>query len=92
MRGSGTDASDTASSMEEQRLLSELRGMRLRELRKRAKEVGVSSNTLESAMDSDEPEGTVIDLIVARSGSAGEDRPHFVATKDGRQRKRPTDL
>eukprot|EP01046_Picozoa_sp_COSAG06_P021451 COSAG06_NODE_1614_length_8932_cov_4.428507_1_plen_1634_part_10 len=61
----------------EQRLLTELQGMRLRDLRKRAKEVGVGSDALENAMDSDEPEATVVELIVARTRSVGKDKPHF---------------
>eukprot|EP01046_Picozoa_sp_COSAG06_P063118 COSAG06_NODE_14526_length_1149_cov_3.281905_1_plen_383_part_11 len=65
------------AAREEQRLLSELQGMRLRDLRKRAKEVGVGSDALENAMDSDEPEASVIELIVARSQSVDEDKPHF---------------
>ena len=61
----------------EQRLLTELHGLRLKDLRKRAKELGVGSDALENAMDSDDPDAAVVELIVARSRSVGEDKPHF---------------
>ena len=54
-------ASDTADKS----LLSELEGMRLKDLRTKARESGVSAQQLASAMDSGEPEQSVIAMIVA---------------------------
>ena len=51
--------------------------MRLKELRKRAKSIGINSEVLEQAMDADEPEATVIDLIMAHTNSVENDKPHF---------------
>ena len=52
---------------------ADLAGLSLKELRKRAKAVGITAEQLETAMDGDEPEDAVIELIVALSqGPAGD--------------------
>ena len=51
-------------------LQDELQGLTLRELRKRAKEAGVGATALESAMDEDEPEAAVIELLMNAAPSA----------------------
>jgi hypothetical protein len=56
--------------------VAELQGLKLRELRKRAKEAGVSAEALEAAMDDDEPEAAVIAMLVAagpKAANAGGD-------------------
>ena len=70
---------DQSSNGEELKLklLAELQGMRLKDLRKRAKKDGVSGDALDSAMDADEPQAAVIELIVSLFESAFADRPHF---------------
>eukprot|EP01046_Picozoa_sp_COSAG06_P014490 COSAG06_NODE_900_length_11658_cov_9.850852_4_plen_1819_part_00 len=73
---SGSQAS-TAAVRAQQRLRAELQGMLLRDLRKRAKEVGVSGNMLDNAMDDDDPEAAVIELIVAQSEPVAGEKPHF---------------
>jgi hypothetical protein len=64
---------DTGARADKAALLSELQGLRLRELRQRAKEIGVSSEDLDSAMDADEPDATLIELIVSLSESSQDD-------------------
>ena len=59
----------------EEALRSELEGLRLKELRQRAREVGVSGEQLESAMDTDEPEASLIELVLARAKAAGAKAP-----------------
>ena len=68
----------TSGAEDEQRLLTELQAMRLKDLRRRAKDIGVSADVLESAMDADEPEAAVIGMIVVQSKTlAAADKPHF---------------
>ena len=55
-----------SSSAAEAALRQELGSLKLRELRKRAKEAEMSTSDLEAAMDSDDPEGTVIDFLVSQ--------------------------
>ena len=43
---------------------AELRALGLKELRRRAKAAGMPASELEAAMDSDEPEASLIDFIV----------------------------
>ena len=51
-------------------LLTELQGLALRDLRKRAKAAGVQLDDLENAMDAEEPEEAVIELMRRRSEPA----------------------
>eukprot|EP01043_Picozoa_sp_COSAG02_P047885 COSAG02_NODE_4637_length_5143_cov_3.538660_4_plen_351_part_00 len=43
---------------------AELEGLKLKELRRRAREVGVHPEKLEDAMDTDDPYGTVIEILM----------------------------
>ena len=53
-------------------LRKELDGLRLKDLRKKAKELGVDEDTLEDALDADDPKTAVIALIINASGAAGD--------------------
>ena len=71
MRTSTDDQLSGGTAADEQRLLNELQGMRQRYLRKRAKEIGVSGDRLEHAMDTDEPEAAAIELITYGTDEIG---------------------
>ena len=76
----GLHAADANARAGETALVSELQGLRLKELRQRAKEVGITAEELDTAMDSDEPEAAVIELIVALTESpAGVTEPGLLA-------------
>ena len=81
---------DQSSNREELKLklLAELQEMRLKDLRKRAKKDGISDDALDSAMDADEPEAAVIELIVSLFESASADRLHFGSAKASSQPER----
>ena len=66
-------------------LLSELR---LKELRARAKEVGVDEDALEDATDSDDPRQAVVELLLRRHRSA-PDAPGAFKEEIAHQRVRP---
>ena len=69
----------TAGSTEDQELRSELEGLRLRELRARAKRVNIDQDEVDDATDSDDPKAAIIELLV-RHGPGSEsayDRRHF---------------
>eukprot|EP01043_Picozoa_sp_COSAG02_P040569 COSAG02_NODE_3294_length_6996_cov_21.108743_5_plen_405_part_00 len=52
-------------------LQAELQGLKLKDLRQRAREAGMSSAELEAAMDTDEPESTLISYVMqAHTGGA----------------------
>eukprot|EP01046_Picozoa_sp_COSAG06_P050892 COSAG06_NODE_8178_length_2247_cov_2.238827_1_plen_674_part_01 len=53
-------------------LRKELQGLRLKELRKRAKDAGVDSELLEDATDADDPKVAVIQLLMTQSTAAEE--------------------
>ena len=57
----------------ESALMSELQGLRLKDLRKRAKDCGVAAEVLEGAMDDDSPEGAVIGLVLAATRASSDD-------------------
>ena len=77
-------AAAVEESAVEASLVSELQGLKLRELRKRAKEHGVGAEQLDEAMDADEPEAAVIELLVAQqrdsrdgaTAALAADKPH----------------
>ena len=70
-----------AVAQNEVALLSELHGLRLKELRKRAKAARVEPVKLDSAMDQDEPEAALIELLVTASRVSADsaDTPRFDA-------------
>eukprot|EP01052_Picozoa_sp_SAG31_P006591 SAG31_NODE_304_length_18019_cov_10.386440_6_plen_139_part_00 len=45
-------------------LRTELEGLRLKALRKRARDAGIGGEALEDAFDSDDPKGTLVDLLI----------------------------
>ena len=59
-------ADDSASQLaqREAALLSELQGLRLKELRKRARDAGVDGELLDDATDADDPKAAVIALLM----------------------------
>ena len=48
-------------------LRQELMGLRLKEIRARAKQAGVSADALEEAVDSDDPKEATIELLIQAS-------------------------
>ena len=59
-------------------LQTELQGLRLNALRKRAKAAGVDADDLEDTTESDDPKAAVIQLLLAHAASsqaAADDRP-----------------
>ena len=62
-----TDVLD--SSPEHASLRAELSGLRLKDLRIRAKDAGVSSDDLEDAVDADDPKSATIELLLRAEGA-----------------------
>eukprot|EP01046_Picozoa_sp_COSAG06_P059558 COSAG06_NODE_12358_length_1391_cov_1.183437_1_plen_360_part_10 len=71
-------------------LRKELQGLRLKELRTRGRDAGISPERLEDATDSDDPKAAVIELLLAQpdSSEAAKDRPHFGDGKPKSKRDR----
>ncbi len=78
---------ETQREEELQKLREELGGMKVKALKKRAKEAEVDEEKLEDADDADDVKGTIIDLIVAKEHggppAAAVVKPHFSATDSG---------
>eukprot|EP01052_Picozoa_sp_SAG31_P034448 SAG31_NODE_4028_length_3651_cov_36.316160_3_plen_751_part_00 len=72
-----------ADSHDREKLRDELRQMKLMALHKRAKFESVDESAIEDAMDSENPKGGLIDLILLRRPykSARSETPHFGANK-----------
>ena len=71
-----SEAAGDAASLHAQKsaaMLSELQGLRPKELRKRARDVGINAELLEDAIDADDPKSAVIELLMAKSSDAGEE-------------------
>jgi lambda repressor-like predicted transcriptional regulator len=68
-----------ASSAGDAALRQELQGLRLKELRKMAREAGVDDNALEDALEAGDPKAEVIALLLAARQLTAvlADRPHF---------------
>jgi hypothetical protein len=81
---------ETAEHEEQQRLREELGGLRVMALHKRASSAGVSDVAIEEAMDSSDPKGTLIELLLAQPvlSSTKDDKPHFGAPKQQEQEQR----
>jgi hypothetical protein len=63
---------------------AELEGLRLKELRKRAKAAGIDADDLEDTIESDDPKAAVIQLLLVHGESSPEqadNRPHFGTTE-----------
>jgi len=71
----------TVGSREGQELRSELEGLRLKELRARAKQANIDQDEMDDATDSDDPKTAMIELLLRHQAdtvaSASDDRPHF---------------
>eukprot|EP01052_Picozoa_sp_SAG31_P019379 SAG31_NODE_1409_length_8471_cov_12.764931_2_plen_441_part_00 len=63
-------AQHVSSTRAQATLQSELQGLKLKDLRKRAKARGVSPANLEEAMDADDPESAVVGLLLAIESEA----------------------
>ena len=50
-------------------LRAELEGMRLKELRQRARAEGVGADEMEEAADSDEPKAAMVELLLQRAAA-----------------------
>lgn len=68
-------------SQDKQSLEQELHGLPLKDLRQRARDMGVSSMSLENAMDAGDPAADVIRLVVNASTRSSGDKPHSRALK-----------
>ena len=56
---------DSSASPDDQALAAELGGLKRSQLRKRAGASGVSAEEIDAALDSDDPQGALVRLIVA---------------------------
>ena len=70
VKGTAIDIVEAEQSLGDNKLRAELEGMKLKALKKRAKDVGVDKEKLEDADDADDVKGTVIDLIVEAEPTA----------------------
>ena len=73
----------TTSSKNDQDLRSELEGLRLKELRTRAKRANIEQDDVDDAVDSDDPKAAMVELLLwhtpdaAGASTLSSDKPHF---------------
>jgi hypothetical protein len=65
--GAGDRPTERPAEQQAAALRSELQGLRLKDLRKRARDAGIDGQLLEEAADADDPKSAVIELLVSQS-------------------------